>query len=419
MSKVFDIIKNEQKRQNDVIELIASENFPSENVRLAVGSIMMNKYTEGYPEKRYYGGCENFDVLENYCKEQWQKVFHTNYHVNVQPHSGSNANLAAYMAVLKPGDTVLSMSLENGGHLTHGSPVNISGKLFNFIHYDVNEQGYIDYDDLEEKILEYKPSLIVAGASAYSREIDFHKIHDIINSIASRSTQCDYNKYVYDCGEEREPPKSYVPYFMVDMSHIAGLVATGEHQSPFGLADIITTTTHKTLRGNRGALIFCKNELAKKIDSAVFPCTQGGSLMNEIAGKAITAEEAQTEKYKEYIHQVVANAKAMAEEFQKLGFNVVSGGTDNHMFLIDLRTKYPTISGREAQQALDAVGVTVNKNCVPNESRSPMEASGIRIGTPAMTTKGWKEEDFVLCAHHIYSCLENLNRSRFIFFKNS
>lgn len=419
MSKVFDIIKKEQNRQNNVIELIASENFPSENVRLAVGSIMMNKYTEGYPEKRYYGGCENFDVLENYCKEQWQKVFHTNYHVNVQPHSGSNANLAAYMAVLKPGDTVLSMSLENGGHLTHGSPVNISGKLFNFIHYNVNEQGYIDYDDLAEKILEYKPSLIVAGASAYSREIDFHKIYDIVHSIASLSTQCDYNKYVYDCGEDRERPKLYTPYLMVDMSHIAGLVAAGEHQSPFGLADIITTTTHKTLRGNRGALIFCKNELAKKIDSAVFPCTQGGSLMNEIAGKAVTAEEAQTEKYKEYIHQVVANAKAMAEEFQKLGFNVVSGGTDNHMFLIDLRTKYPTISGREAQQALDAAGITVNKNCVPNESCSPMETSGIRIGTSAMTTKGWKEEDFILCAHRIYSCLENLNRSRFIFFKNS
>ena len=419
MSKVFDIIKKEQKRQNDVIELIASENFPSENVRLAVGSIMMNKYTEGYPEKRYYGGCENFDVLENYCKEQWQKVFHTNYHVNVQPHSGSNANLAAYMAVLKPSDTVLSMNLENGGHLTHGSPVNISGKLFNFIHYDVNEQGYIDYDDLEDKILEYKPALIVAGASSYSREIDFHKIHDIIHSISSLSTQYDYNKYVYDCGEDREIPKPYTPYLMVDMSHIAGLVAVGDHQSPFGLADIITTTTHKTLRGNRGALIFCKNELAKKIDSAVFPCTQGGSLMNEIAGKAVTAEEAQTEEYKRYIHQVVVNAKAMAEEFQRLGFNVVSGGTDNHMFLIDLRATYPTISGREAQQALDAVGVTVNKNCVPNESRSPMEASGIRIGTPAMTTKGWKEEDFVLCAHRIYSCLENLNRSRFIFFKNS
>lgn len=373
---------------------------------------MMNKYTEGYPEKRYYGGCENFDVLENYCKEQWQKVFHTNYHVNVQPHSGSNANLAAYMAVLKPGDTVLSMSLENGGHLTHGSPVNISGKLFNFIHYDVNEQGYIDYDDLEEKILEYKPSLIIAGASAYSREIDFHKIHDIIHSIASRSTQCDYNKYVYDCGEDREPPKPYVPYFMVDMSHIAGLVATGEHQSPFGLADIITTTTHKTLRGNRGALIFCKNELAKKIDSAIFPCTQGGSLMNEIAGKAVTAEEAQTEEYKRYIHQVVVNAKAMAEEFQKLGLKVVSGGTDNHMFLIDLRTKYPTISGREAQQSLDMVGITVNKNCVPDESRSPMEASGIRIGTPAMTTKGWKEEDFIRCARLIYTRLEELKNHK-------
>lgn len=373
---------------------------------------MMNKYTEGYPEKRYYGGCENFDVLENYCKEQWQKVFHTNYHVNVQPHSGSNANLAAYMAVLKPGDTVLSMSLENGGHLTHGSPVNISGKLFNFIHYDVNEKGYIDYDDLEEKILEYKPSLIVAGASAHSREIDFHKIHDIVHSITSRSTQCDYNKYVYDCGEDREPPKLYTPYFMVDMSHIAGLVAAGEHQSPFGLADIITTTTHKTLRGNRGALIFCKNELAKKIDSAIFPCTQGGSLMNEIAGKAVTAEEAQTEEYKKYIHQVVVNAKAMTEEFQKLGFKVVSGGTDNHMFLIDLRAKYPAISGREAQQALDTVGITVNKNCVPNESRSPMEASGIRIGTPAMTTKGWKEEDFIRCARLIYTHLEKLKNDK-------
>lgn len=393
MSKVFDIIEKEQARQNSVVELIASENFPSESVRKAVGSIMMNKYTEGYPEKRYYGGCENFDELENYCIEQWQKVFHTDYHVNVQPHSGSNANLAAYMAVLNPGETVLSMSLENGGHLTHGSPVNISGKLFNFVHYGVKSDGTIYYDDLKTIMDNELPKLILAGASAYSREIDFKKIYRIVQDV--KEANPDYN-----------------PYFMVDMSHIAGLIAAGEHQSPFGLADIITTTTHKTLRGNRGALIFCKYDLAKKIDSAVFPGIQGGSLMNEIAGKAITAEEAQTGDYRKYIHQVVLNAKAMAQYFKERGFNVISGGTDNHMFLIDLRTNYPNISGKEAQQALDAIGITVNKNCVPNETRSPMQASGIRIGTPAMTTRGWVESDFINCAKNICNCLESISKNK-------
>ena len=303
----------------------------------------------------------------------WKKVFHTDYHVNVQPHSGANANLAAYMSVLQPGDTVLAMSLNNGGHLTHGSSVNFSGKLFDMKFYDVDAQGFIDYADVEQKAAEYKPKLILAGASAYSRVIDFARFADIAKSVGA--------------------------YFMVDMAHIAGLVAAGDHPSPFGLADIITTTTHKTLRGPRGGMIFCKPELAKKVDSAVFPGTQGGPLEHVIAGKAVAAEEACTDEYREYIHAVVRNCRAMCEEFRKMGYNVVTGGTDNHLFLLDL-TK-TGLTGKAVQDELDRHGITLNKNCVPNETRSPQQTSGVRIGTAAMTTKGYTEADFLAAAHRI------------------
>lgn len=378
----MELIAKEQERQNKNIELIASENFVSEDVLKAVGSCLTNKYAEGYPGKRYYGGCEYIDEIESYCQEMWQKVFNTDYHVNVQPHSGSNANLAAYQAVVKPGDTILSMELNNGAHLTHGSPVNASGKLYNFCFYGVNDQGFIDYNDVRQKAIECKPKLIVAGASAYSRVIDFEKFAEAADEVGA--------------------------YFMVDMAHIAGLVATGYHVSPFGLADIVTTTTHKTLRGARGGLIFCKPELAKKVDSAIFPGTQGGPLEHVIAGKAVAAEEALKPDYKDYIRRVVENADAMAKQFVAMGYNVITGGTDNHMFLLDLTDK--GVSGRQVQDALDKVGITLNKNCVPNETRSPMEASGVRIGTPAMTTKGFTKERFVETAKKIDEVIKSLTK---------
>lgn len=385
------MINKEANRQYNNIELIASENFVSDEILYAVGSILTNKYAEGYPDVedtegqrgRYYGGCQYVDEIEDYCRKMWQKAFNTDYHVNVQPHSGANANTAAYLAVLKPGDTVLSMSLENGGHLSHGLKANISGKLYNFIHYDVNENGLIDYDDLAKKIDRWRPQLIIAGASAYPRQIDFQKIYDIIQEV------------------KKEYDDSYNPYFMVDMAHIAGLIVAGDHPSPFGLADIITTTTHKTLRGPRGGLIFCKPELAKKIDSAVFPGLQGGPLEHVIAGKAICAEEACTQEYRDYIHQVVKNCKAMADHFIELGYDVITGGTDNHLFLLDFSSKFPTITGLAVQNKLDEFGITLNKNTVSNEKRSPKITSGVRIGTAAMTTKGWKESDFIWCADQI------------------
>lgn len=373
MSKVFDLIKKEEKRQKKNVELIASENFCSKDIMKAVGSCLTNKYSEGYPGKRYYGGCEVVDEIESYCIETWKKVFNTDYHVNVQPHSGSSANLAVYQALLVPGDKVLSMELNNGSHLTHGSAVNASGKLYDFSFYGVDDRGYIDYEDARKKALEIRPKLIVAGASAYSRIIDFAKFADIAKEVGA--------------------------LFMVDIAHIAGLVATGYHPTPFGYADVVTTTTHKTLRGPRGGLIFCKEELAKKIDSAIFPGTQGGPLQHVIAGKAIAAEEALRPEYKEYIGNVVKNCRAMAEEFVKMGYKVVTGGTDNHLFLVDLTDK--GVSGKEVQEACDKEGITLNKNCVPNETRSPMQTSGVRIGTAAMTTKGYKEEDFVEIAHKI------------------
>ena len=379
-SKVFDYIAREKARQDATVELIASENFVSDAVLRAVGSCLTNKYAEGYPAERvsgnrgrYYGGCEIVNELEEYCCTMWKKVFATDYHVNVQPHSGSNANLAAYMSVLQPGDTILAMSLNNGGHLTHGSAVNFSGKLYDMKFYDVDDQGFIDFADVERKAAEYKPKLILAGASAYSRVIDFARFAEIAKSVGA--------------------------YFMVDMAHIAGLVAAGDHPSPFGLADIITTTTHKTLRGPRGGMIFCKPELAKKVDSAVFPGTQGGPLEHVIAGKAVAAEEACTDEYREYIHAVVRNCRAMCGEFMKMGYDVVTGGTDNHLFLLDL-TK-TGLTGKAVQDELDRHGITLNKNCVPNETRSPQQTSGVRIGTAAMTTKGYTEAEFIAVAHRI------------------
>lgn len=380
LSHVFDLIAQEEQRQATTVELIASENFASENVLRAVGSCLTNKYSEGYPahramgnQGRYYGGCHVVDELEEYCIAKWKEVFATDYHVNVQPHSGSSANMAAYMALLQPGDTVLSMSLANGGHLTHGSPVNFSGKLYDLHFYDVDGDGLIDYDGMERMALALHPKLIIAGASAYSRTIDFARF--------------------------AAAAKEAGAYFMVDMAHIAGLVAAGEHPSPFGLADIITTTTHKTLRGPRGGMIFCRPALAKKVDSAVFPGMQGGPLEHVIAGKAVAAEEALTPAYRTYIHNVVANCKAMAETFTAMGYHVVTGGTDNHLFLLDLTDT--GLTGGEVQERLDGCGITLNKNCVPGDKRPPSQTSGVRIGTAAMTTKGYTAEDFRRVAHRI------------------
>ena len=386
-SKVFEMIEKEAQRQRENVELIASENFVSENVLRAVGSCLTNKYAEGYPVERrsgnhgrYYGGCEQVNEIEEYCCEKWREVFQTDYHVNVQPHSGASANLAAYMAVLQPGDTILAMNLSNGGHLTHGSAVNASGKLYNCQFYNVTDEGRIDYDDVRRKALELKPQLILAGASAYSRIIEFDRFAEIAQEVGA--------------------------YFMVDMAHIAGLVAAGDHPSPFGLADIITTTTHKTLRGPRGGLIFCKPELAKKVDSAIFPGMQGGPLMHVIAGKAIAAEEACTPEFREYIHQVVKNCRAMAEAFVAMGYKLVTGGTDNHLFLMDLTDT--GLSGKEVQDELDRHHITANKNTVPGETRSPQQTSGLRIGTAAMTTKGYREEDFIRVAKEIDAIIRNM-----------
>ncbi|MBR4424411.1 MAG: serine hydroxymethyltransferase [Oscillospiraceae bacterium] len=386
-SKVFDFIAREQARQERNIELIASENFVSENVLRAVGSVLTNKYSEGYPVQRtsgnrgrYYGGCEVINELEEYCCQQWKQVFSTDYHVNVQPHSGSQANMAAFLSVLTPGDRILSMRLDNGGHLTHGSPVNFSGRLFDMCFYGINGEGFIDMADVRAKALEFRPRLILAGASAYSRVIDFAAFAEIAREVGA--------------------------YFMVDMAHIAGLVAAGDHPSPFGHADLITTTTHKTLRGARGGLIFCRPELARKVDSAVFPGTQGGPLQHVIAGKAVAAEEAQTEDFREYIHQVVKNCRAMSDEFLSMGYKVVTGGTDNHLFLLDLTDT--GLTGKAVQDELDRHGITLNKNAVPGETRSPQQCSGVRIGTAAMTTKGYKEADFIAVAHKIDAVIQTM-----------
>lgn len=390
-SRVFDLIGQEELRQATTVELIASENFVSSDVLRAVGSCLTNKYSEGYPahramgnQGRYYGGCHIVDELEEYCVSKWKEVFSTDYHVNVQPHSGSSANLAAYMALLQPGDTVLSMSLSNGGHLTHGSPVNFSGKLYDLHFYDVDDDGFIDYDGMEQLARRLHPKLILAGASAYSRTIDFARFAAAAQEVGA-------------C-------------FMVDMAHIAGLVAAGEHPSPFGLADVITTTTHKTLRGPRGGLIFCRPELAKKVDSAVFPGTQGGPLQHVIAGKAVAAEEALTPAFRAYARSVVANCRAMAAEFMAMGYRVVTGGTDNHLFLLDLTDT--GLTGKAVQDELDRHGITLNKNCVPNETRSPQQTSGVRIGTAAMTTKGYTEQDFIAVARQIDRIIRDMQDMR-------
>lgn len=387
MSFVEDYIQKEQERQDSTVELIASENFVSDRILSAMGSCLTNKYSEGYPANRYsgnsgryYGGCENVDQIEEYCCNMWRKVFSTDYHVNVQPHSGSSANMEAYMSILKPGDSILSLGLNDGGHLTHGSKVSFSGKLFNVYNYPLDKDGFIDYAELFRIASRVCPKLIVAGASAYSREIDFQLFHLIAEEVEA--------------------------YFMVDMAHIAGLVAAGEHMSPFGLADIITTTTHKTLRGPRGGMIFCKPELAKKIDSAVFPCCQGGPLQNIIAAKAICAEEALTEEFNQYIHQVVLNSKAMCKQFIDMGYKVVTGGTDNHLFVLDISNT--RLTGKQIQDELENHGITLNKNCIPGETRSPKETSGLRIGTPAMTTKGWKEDQFINCAIQIDQIIRSM-----------
>ena len=378
-NEVYDAIEKELNRQRNKIELIASENFVSESVMEAMGSYMTNKYAEGYPSHRYYGGCECVDIVENLAIERAKKLFGAEY-ANVQPHSGAQANMSVYFAVLQPGDTVLGMNLAHGGHLTHGSKVNSSGKLYNFIPYGVGEEtGIINYDELEKLAIENKPKLILAGASAYPREIDFKRIRGIADKVGS--------------------------IFMVDMAHIAGLVAAGLHQNPVEYADIVTTTTHKTLRGPRGGLILCKEEYGKAIDKALFPGTQGGPLMHVIAAKAVCFGEALKPEFKEYQKQIIKNAKVLSEELVKLGFNLVSGGTDNHLMLIDLRNK--EITGKELEERLDDVGITTNKNSIPFDTEKPTITSGIRIGTPAVTTRGFKEEEMVKIAQLINMTVEN------------
>lgn len=362
-----DAIDAEENRQRNKIELIASENFTSRAVMAAQGSVLTNKYAEGYPGKRYYGGCEHVDVVEDLARERLKELFGAE-HANVQPHSGANANLAVYFALLKPGDQVLGMNLAHGGHLTHGSPVNISGTYFNFADYGVDkETETIDYDALEKVAKEVKPKLIVAGASAYPREIDFERIGRVAKEVGA--------------------------LFMVDMAHIAGLVACGLHQSPVPYADVVTSTTHKTLRGPRGGLILCKADLAKAIDKAVFPGLQGGPLMHVIAGKAAAFGEALKPDYKTYMQQVVTNAKTLAEALVDRGFRLVSGGTDNHLILMD--TKAIGMTGKEAEEILDNLGVTTNKNGIPFDTEKPTVTSGLRIGTPAVTTRGMGETEMV------------------------
>jgi glycine hydroxymethyltransferase len=361
--QIFGAIERELERQKNTLELIASENFVSKAVLEAAGSVLTNKYAEGYSGRRYYGGCEFIDQVETLAIERAKQLFGAE-HANVQPHSGANANFAVYFALLKPGDTILGMNLISGGHLTHGSPVNVSGSYFNVVSYDVDKNGFIDYDNVLALALEHKPKLIVAGASAYPRAIDFERFRQIADQVGA--------------------------YLMVDMAHIAGLVAAGLHQNPIPYAHVVTTTTHKTLRGPRGGIILCKADLAKKIDKAVFPGTQGGPLEHIIAAKAVAFGEALTDEFKQYQKQIVLNAKTLADALVENGFDLVSGGTDNHLILIDLTNK--NISGKEYEALLEQVGITVNKNTIPKETRSPQITSGIRIGTPNITTRGMKQE---------------------------
>lgn len=368
-------VRDELSRQQSKIELIASENFVSEAVLAANSSVLTNKYAEGYPGHRYYGGCEYVDVVENLARERACKLFGAD-HANVQPHSGAQANTAVYIALLKPGDTVMGMNLAHGGHLTHGSPVNISGLLYHFVPYGVGEDGYIDYDEVERIALECRPKMIVAGASAYPRIIDFERFSAIAKKAGA--------------------------YLMVDMAHIAGLVAAGLHPSPVPYADIVTTTTHKTLRGPRGGMILCREEYAKIIDKAVFPGTQGGPLMHTIAAKAVCLGEALRPEFKDYAGRIIRNAQAFAKGLAGQGFNMVSGGTDNHLILLDLRSF--GITGKEFERRLDAVNITTNKNGIPNDPEKPFVTSGLRVGTPAATTRGLREEDFITLARLFRMC---------------
>lgn len=380
--EIYDLMKKELKRQEKGIELIASENFVSRAVMEAMGSHLTNKYAEGYPRKRYYGGCGIVDKVEEIARQRAKELFGAE-HVNVQPHSGSQANMAVYFTILKPGDTVLGMDLSNGGHLTHGSPVNFSGRLFNFVSYGVDENTEtIDYNNVRELALKHKPKLIVAGASAYSRIIDFKKFKEICDEVNA--------------------------YFMVDMAHIAGLVATGAHPSPVPYADFVTSTTHKTLRGPRGGLILCKEKYAKDLDKNIFPGMQGGPLMHIIAAKAVCFKEALDSSFKTYIDNVVLNCNVLGEELVKYGFKLVSNGTDNHLILVNLSNK--NITGKEAENLLDSIGITVNKNTVPNEKRSPFVTSGIRIGTAAVTTRGFDVEAMKEIANIINEAIENKDK---------
>lgn len=373
--EVGQAIKDEYARQNRNIELIASENIVSPTVLYAMGSVLTNKYAEGYPGKRYYGGCENVDVVENIAIERVKKLFNCEY-ANVQPHSGAQANMAVFFAMLNPGDTYMGMSLDAGGHLSHGSPVNFSGKYFNCVPYGVDENGYIDYDNILELAKQHKPKLIIAGASAYPRIIDFKKFREISDEVGA--------------------------YLMVDMAHIAGLVAAGLHPSPFPYADVVTTTTHKTLRGPRGGVILSNKEINEKFNfnKAIFPGTQGGPLEHVIAGKAVAFKEALDPSFKEYQAQIVKNCKALATSLKNKGFNMVTGGTDNHLLLLDL-TNFD-ITGKELQARCDNVYITLNKNAIPNDPRSPFVTSGVRIGTAAITSRGMKEEDTEIIADLIY-----------------
>ena len=357
-------VRSEYDRQRRTIELIASENLVSEAVLAAAATVLTNKYAEGYPGKRYYGGCQCVDVVENIARERACKLFGAD-HANVQPHSGANANYAVYQALCNLGDTVLGMDLSNGGHLTHGSPVNFSGKNYNIVAYGINDQGYIDYDQVRDMAKKHKPRMILAGASAYPRFIDYKTFADIAHEVGA--------------------------YLFVDMAHVAGLVATGLHPNPVPYADVVSTTTHKTLRGPRGGMILCKEELAKKIDSAIFPGSQGGPLEHIIAAKAVALGVAMKPEFKAYQEQVIRNAKAMAASLMESGFDLVSGGTDNHMMLVDLRKA--GVTGKELEHRLDEVNITVNKNAIPNDPEKPFVTSGIRVGVPAATTRGFDEED--------------------------
>lgn len=378
--EIYESIGAEKKRQQDNIELIASENFVSQAVMEAMGSIMTNKYAEGYPGRRYYGGCEHVDLAENLARDRAKELFGAE-HANVQPHSGAQANMAVYFSILQPGDTVLGMNLSHGGHLTHGSPVNFSGELYNFEEYGVDrETEQLDYEIIRKKAVEVQPKLIVVGASAYPREIDFQKFRQIADEVGA--------------------------YLMVDMAHIAGLVAAGVHMNPVAYADFVTTTTHKTLRGPRGGMILCKEKYAKAIDKSVFPGVQGGPLMHVIAAKATSFKEALTEEFKHYSKQVLVNAKKLAQELAERGIRIVSGGTDNHLILLDLSPL--GLTGKEAEEVLDSVGITTNKNTIPFDEKGPAITSGIRIGTAAITTRGFKEESMEEIAEIMALTLKNI-----------